>query len=766
MLRIRLILIYLCLVATAAHGQGAPYVGRQLTDILNEFRELGVAIVYSTSLIRDDMRVTVEPDAGAPDAVLREILRPHQLTILADGDTLVVVRLRQVAEQTATVQRSAPSPQSDLENITVSASRYEISRDIATSRFELDQRTIQNMPDFGEDPLRITQRLPGAAASGASARTHFRGGEENEIGIMLNGQWLLDPFHVRDYQNIFSAIDARAINGVEVFTGGFPARYGDRMSGVVLMESLDIERERRTEIGVSVFNTSVLSAGDDDRWNWLVSARRGNLDLVIDPRYGSPSYADGFATLGYTFNSGTRLSFNALYADDRVRVVLETEPSELEQVVSETSNGQYWIQLDSRWSDSLRSSTIVSFASLVNRRDGQLNDAEKMVASVQDYRDIERLEFRQDWSWQPSGDHLLQWGFLLSNGDASYRYDGRAEYFGLQAMYEEQPDSVVRSLSAQPGGGSYAAYVADRWKLSPRTTLELGLRWDDQTHTGLVSDSQLSPRFNLLQRLGSNVEFRFSWGRYHQSQGIHELQIEDGIEQFWPAQSADHLIAGISWPLRNGTSMRIEAFHKQLRDVRPRFENLYDPLGLIPELQPDRVRLEPQSAVSRGLEISANGDAGPWRWWAQYTLSDSVDRINGNDEARSWDQRHAAQAGFGWSNQDWNLRLAASVHSGWPTTSLSLVQKGVDDEGEPEFVAVPGPRNVENYATFASVDFRLSRRFKVPHGSLLAFVEVSNAFNRRNECCLDWDLDDNDELERGKDYWLPLLPAVGILWEF
>ena len=55
-------------------------------------------------------------------------------------------------------------------------------------------------------------------------------------------------------------------------------------------------------------------------------------------------------------------------------------------------------------------------------------------------------------------------------------------------------------------------------------------------------------------------------------------------------------------------------------------------------------------------------------------------------------------------------------------------------------------------------------------GSLTAFVEVSNLANRTNVCCLDWDVaDDGDgnlELELSRDYWLPLLPAIGILWEF
>ena len=101
------------------------------------------------------------------------------------------------------------------------------------------------------------------------------------------------------------------------------------------------------------------------------------------------------------------------------------------------------------------------------------------------------------------------------------------------------------------------------------------------------------------------------------------------------------------------------------------------------------------------------------------------------------------------------------MHSGWPTTDVQL-----DEEG----VAVPGPRNALQLPTFASLDVRLSRKFRVPRGSLLVFVEISNALNRRNVCCVDWDVDEDDNgelvLEQSLDYWMPLLPAIGVLWEF
>ena len=105
--------------------------------------------------------------------------------------------------------------------------------------------------------------------------------------------------------------------------------------------------------------------------------------------------------------------------------------------------------------------------------------------------------------------------------------------------------------------------------------------------------------------------------------------------------------------------------------------------------------------------------------------------------------------------------MAGSVHSGWPTTDLTL---------DPEDNAVPGPRNALRLPTFAALDLRLSRKFDVRRGTLTAFVEVSNAFNRSNVCCIDWDVDEDDDenlvLESSRDFWMPLLPAIGVLWEF
>ena len=825
-------------ITAAADGEAVPYKGRTVTSVIDEFRSRGFGFAYSTSLVSDDLLVTVEPSGSDELQVAKQILEPHNLAIRSEeglwlivggnrggqerGHVLLIVRDRRdyelITEPAVNATPSLVSPsilapglqqysglepgsyrievsasgfdpvvrrvyvesaltttvtillepsKPEIESITVSASRYQISRDVVTSSFLLDQRTIQNMPDIGEDPVRVVQRLPGTAAGGVSARAHLRGGEEAETGIILNGQRLFDPFHVRDYNNIFSTIDARAIEGVEVYTGGFPASYGDRLSGFVLMDSVDSIEPRHTELGVSVFNTSVLSAGTFSGGDaqWLFSARRSNLDVVLNPKLGQPNYYDVFSQFAFDLTPETRLTLNGLYADDTVTVVLESELDELEQARSTTENAQFWMTLENQWSSMLRSTTVISVNSFSNDRVGESNDMEKILATIDDRRRVQRYGFQQDWFWSRSDTHLVQWGFQAEHSDARYRYMSQAQYFGLPALYENVNNPISRDLSATPIGNKFSVYISDRWKIARNTIIEMGLRWDDQTYTGFVSDSQLSPRFSVLHAFSPATEFRFSWGRYHQSQGIHELQIEDGVTDFYPAQRADHIIAGVRHNFKNKYSVRLELFQKDMSRLRPRFENLFDPLALIPELQPDRVRIAPDKARSRGLEFSVDYTSGRLSWWASYSLSEVSDTVNGVEEPRSWDQRDALIAGLSWNMSAWDFSLATNIHSGWPTTSMTLVP-AADPADDP--IAIPGPRNAERHPSYASVDARISRRFKAGNGTITAFFEVANIFDRQNVCCRDYDLEDDtdDVLELSDDYWLPRLPAIGILWEF
>lgn len=743
--------------------------GRRISEVIDAWRARGAPFAYSTELVNDSMVVLAASPDGDAETVVNAILAPYSLTLHRVEGLLVVGRANAAtpdSRPTASRRRDAAKA---IPEVTVSASRYEILRELLEAPAFISQRTIQQLPLLGEDPLRAVQRLPGNASSGASAKSHLRGGAERDTGLILNGQRLLDPFHVRDYQNLFSAIDSRAISGVEVYTGGFPAKYGDGMGGLVLIDTVTPDSDRHTEIGLSVYNTSLLSAGRiaDGDIDWLVSARRGNLDLVLKPEFGEPSYNDVFAEIGINISPATRLSINGLVATDNVLAVTESDPSELERSSNDTRNAQFWINWSQDWNDALGSYTTLSVASLNSQRNGEIADPEEIVALVDDRRDIRVLGLQQDWSFDINERHRLSWGAQFRHYDADFRYRASAEYFGPFTQFRGVPNSISRSADRPVTGDSLGAYLSDRWQATADTILEWGLRWDKQSYTDTRDKSQLSPRLSILHSLDSETDLRLSVGRYYQSQGINDLQINDGVTEYFPAERADQMIAGVQRRSNDRLSWRVEAYYKDMSRLRARYENLLDPLAVMPELKPDRIMVSGTAARARGIEFSlAYENDRNLSWWLSYTLADVADRIDGRWVARSWDQRHAGQFGALWQNGRWDLSAVLSAHSGWPKTSLLIAADS--DPADPELVFTE--RNRENFRAFATLDLRIAYRSPLRIGELTAFFELSNASNRRNACCVDFSLDDEPGpqavLTLRDEYWFPLLPAIGVLWEF
>ncbi len=744
-----------------------------------EGRSSLLVIISNIDTLSTNGRVAINASPALPGA---DLLAPgiyefsgvkpgiFEIEVAATGYISAKHSIELRASQTRVLRVHLEIGLAELAKINVTASRYIL---FSNSQFFIDQRAIQALPDLGEDPIRSVQRLPGAAASGLSSRSHFRGGEHNETAIYLNGMQLMDPFHIRNYHSIFSSIDARAISGVEAYTGGFPANYGDHMSGVLLLDTQKPQEPRRTELGLSIFNTSLLSSGytSEGKFEWLVSARRSNLGLVLRENIGKPEYFDVFTELAIKLSENTRLSVNAMFADDQVVVVTESDPEELERSDSDTKNTHFWLLLENQWTPYLSSDTVLSYSALDNRHRAEMNDPDKVIGTVSDKREAKIFGLRQNWLYEGLPGHVLRLGFAFQHQEAEYDYASRAEYNEFFELYPGIENPTESEIHAKLKGKSYSLFLSDRWQLGTDSALELGLRWDRQTYTDPVFDDQFSPRISFLHSLNPSMEIRLTWGRYYQSQAIQELQVEDGVDQFFAPQRADHWIAGVQFRYPGGYRLRVEAFMKDYDRLKPRYENLFDSLALIPELQPDRVMLAPQSARMKGVEITLEYRGGEeLNWWATYTWAKAEDLIDGINERRSWDQRHALQAGVAWKRGLWEMGVAVSIHSGWPITGMALGIRPAEDDEDYEYFPIPGPRNAEQLGTFGTLDFRVSREFPVRLGRLSGFFEVTNATNRKNKCCIDYDIDEDGNgdvfLDRTVDQWLPIIPAIGVLWEF
>jgi hypothetical protein len=168
---------------------------------------------------------------------------------------------------------------------------------------DIDGDSLAAQPGIGEDAIRALGRLPGLAQNGISAQSSIRGGESGELLTLLDGFPLRQAFHIPGYQSVFGVLDPGLIDEAEVYTGGFPVRYGNRMGGVFDLSTIDATQEPRTALGLSVFNAMARSGGNLEIANvdWLAAARVGTLSPLIDALArdaGRPTYSDVYARAG------------------------------------------------------------------------------------------------------------------------------------------------------------------------------------------------------------------------------------------------------------------------------------------------------------------------------------------------------------------------------------------------------------------------------------------------------------------------------------
>ena len=698
----------------------------------------------------------------------------HELQARAPGFAEApVVRFAASRDEPVTVPVRLEALPPPLQEIIVTSSLYNLRYEHPGSYNFLDRDLTTKMPDLGDEALRAIARLPGTSGGGLSTRSHVRGGVQNEQLFLLDGLRMYEPYHLKDFHSIATIVDQNVIAGIDFYSAGYQARYGDRMSGVVDISLREPPEHTETELSLSFFNTSALSLGrfgGDDRGDWLLSARRANLDLladIVNPDYGSPRYQDYLAHVGWNLDQHTYLSANSLISYDKISI---SETDDSEQANAKYQNNILWLKAESTWSDQVESSTIVSATEIENRRAGVTAKPGVISGFVDDVRKFRSLALKQDWEFGISDRWLLLAGFELKRLEADYRYDVTLDIAPpFDQILDNQP-TESRTIDASPRGSQYAAYTELRWRSSDRLTLDAGLRWDQQTYTTADDDEQVSPRINLLYRAGNSTELRLAFGEYYQAQEINELQVSDGITEFYPAQHAQHLVASLTHNFAFGMDLRLEAYEKKYRSLMPRFENIFDPLVLIPELQIDRARIDADSAVAKGVEITLSGTgSGKMSWWASYAWSRTTDTIDGDTIERSWDQPHTFSAGFSRDLRRWSFSAAGAVHTGWPTTVL-VTETLLNPDGSTSLFASTGPRNSRRHSVFQTLDARVSRRFDLPKGDLTAFLEITNLYNRSNPCCTEYtvqlDEEGNPFVQAKEGIWLPLVPSLGVVWRF
>ncbi len=195
------------------------WVGLTLQQALSRLNDQGLAVVFSTALVRPEMRVEREPRAGDARGILQEILEPYGLHVQeGPGGRLVVIKAPDshifggIRGRVILEGEQVPLPRVRVE-IVGTPSHFRILDTRAESRQFLSREEVSQMPHIADDLYRAVKRLPGASGGDVSAQFNVRGGATDEMLVILDGMEIYEPFHLKDFQNIFSTVDAEANGG-------------------------------------------------------------------------------------------------------------------------------------------------------------------------------------------------------------------------------------------------------------------------------------------------------------------------------------------------------------------------------------------------------------------------------------------------------------------------------------------------------------------------------------------------------------------------
>jgi hypothetical protein len=752
----------LLLASPLALGE-APYRDRALTEVLRELRGPELDFIYSSDLLPDSLRVLREPPPASPLLVARELLAQHGLALHAVRPGIYAVVRDRNGSPPAAAAATGPADSeprlTPLSEIVVSTSRYALDGAGSMGAIRVVGHELAVLPVLGADAIRALGRLPGIAQNGFSAQSNVRGGEAGETLTLVDGFPIRQAFHHPAYNNAFGVLDPGVIADAEVYTGGFPVRYGNRMAGVFDFQSVDPRGEFTQAIGLSVFNATARFGGvfEDLPADWLVSARHGTLRPFIDAFTEEdikPTNSDALLRFGYGDPQTVRLTANLLWTYDELDIRREALGEEAES----NSRLRYaWLRADRDWHERLSASAWFGYSEVNSNRAGTMDKPGIAAGAVRDRRSSRYLDLRARMSWQPAERHWLEGGLELTEEDATYKYDASSAYDPAVADLFGRAPTLNRSTRLEPSRERMGLFVGHRWQVLEALVSEVGLR-AQRTATRGVTDKEwiYDPRLSLRWQLLPSTALRAHWGRFHQTDEVHELKVEDGLVDFPEAQRSDQFIVGADHELPNGLLLRLEGFRKLQSEPRPRFENLLDPLAVLPEIAPDRVEVAPLAAEVHGAEFTVRRAGEAFSGWSSLAWSEAWDTLGGRHVRRGWDQTWAVTAGLDWVHGYWRLGAVATAHRGWPTTP-------VDDEGL-------GARNSERFPTRGALDLRAEYRRPLQVGSLAITFEVTNAVNVGNSCC--YELITAEDPAGGTVFstrtsdWLPVVPSIGVLWEF
>jgi hypothetical protein len=605
-------------------------------------------------------------------------------------------------------------------------------RQLGLSAESVEPQEVMRVAGSLDNIFRTVQTLPGVAATeDFGSRLSVRGGEPDQNLTIMDGVEISNPYRLF---GLTSAFNPETVDHFELTAGGFSAKYGDRLSSILIVENRAGTSEKlfTGSMAASITDANLILEGrlpNNTRGSWLVTARRSYYDLVagriVDENL--PSFADFQAKLNVEIGTNSTLSVFGLHSREDTDLNIEDENNreEFGNVVNDAGNDLVSVSFDSTIGLRANSRTIFSWYRNQDFLDvnGNVRNKSKRSNAAGDealgfsriifesHLSVEDVALRQEFSFLVGGNHFLETGVECHRLETALSFEAHGDRNTSEANGSSirggvgLPDSLDSVLPSNRVG----AWVQDQFVIGPKWTLEPGLRfdWSEANRRGTVS-----PRLAALFRINPSTRLKGASGLYTQSPGYEKLIQSDFFIDLTDAsalelehQRSTHFIVGFERDLSPGVTARVEGFYKT-------YNNL-----IVGRLETEQERLERVSRYNFPFELrgsiptapiitsnpsnDAHGNAYGFdvylskaatsresrlAGWLSYTWSRGNRDVYARSYAFDYDRRHSLNlVGSYRLTPKWTLALTARIASGFPyTPPLGVRVAAMEDPEDPE----------------------------------------------------------------------------------
>lgn len=651
-----------------------------------------------------------------------------------------------------------------INEVEISAERQEAKTEVKVSTINITTKQINRIPTVGGEPdiAQYLQVLPGVVSTGdQGGQLYIRGGSPIQTKILLDGVTIFNPFHSI---GLFSVFETDIIKNVDVYTGGYPAQFGQRISSIVDIKTRDGNKKRIAgKLSASPFLTKGILEGplmkqkeNGNSLSFILSAKNSFLNRTSPTLYpyvnengnGIPfSFNDYYGKLSFNTTGGSKVNMFGFHFND---------------VATFENNASFeWKSLGLGTNFTLipeQSNTIINGVLAYSDYDISLTEAGQRPRNSS----IGGFNMQLDFTYFTEGGEL-QYGFNI-NG-----FKTTLDFFNSLNVRVEQNQNTTEM-------GLFFRYKK-AWKI---LVIEPSMRVDYYASLGVFSPE---PRLGVKVNATDRFRIKFASGIFGQNfistrpdrdvvnlfngflSGPDDALLKpDGSIAGNNLQRAYHVIGGFEFDVAKNIQINVEPYYKyfsQLIELN-RFK-------VFPQ-DPD---FQIETGDAYGIDLSFKYEIKKVYLWAAYSLAwvtrdNGVQRYNPN-----FDRRHninlVASYNFGKENS-WEASARWNFGTGFPFTRTQGFYLDNPFSGgiNTDYTTTNGnlgiiyeeQLNAGRLPYYHRLDLGVKKKITFSKNlSMEIAASVSNAYNRANIFYFD-------RISYTRVNQLPILPSLTVSFNF